>query len=83
LSANTCIAAEERTLDEIEYVSAVFPKFRDEINAAEFDDSLPLLGKLVEMGVTIFQVTASNFVQSIDDLPAFCETLRRRFDDLA
>lgn len=71
-----------RELDEIEIVSAALPMFKDETNAADFDDSLPLMQEFVKRGVTSFFVPAGGFIQKIDDLPAFCDQLRKRFDEL-
>lgn len=79
---DVALAEAGRDRSEIELVSAALPHFKDRTSAANIDDSLPQIEAFIARSVTTFFVGAGAFVQAIDDLPKFCDHVKRRFDDL-
>jgi alkanesulfonate monooxygenase SsuD/methylene tetrahydromethanopterin reductase-like flavin-dependent oxidoreductase (luciferase family) len=79
---DAALAAAGRHRSELEMVSAAIPIFKDRTSAADIDDSFPQIETFIGLGITTIFVGAGAFVQTIDDLPRFCEYVKRRFDDL-
>jgi len=75
------MAAQGRSVGELEMIGPVLPNFRDDINAANIDDSLPQVEQLLEAGITTFFVGAGPFCQSINDFPDFCDHVIKRFNE--
>jgi hypothetical protein len=66
------MAAAGRSLDELDIVGGLRPRFPDAASPADLDEAFEGVGPQLAAGYTSFCFNPSQYVDRVDDVPALC-----------
>lgn len=78
---DTALAAAGRSREELELVTGIIPILPPDGSPARLEDSLQFLEHQLGQGFTTIVVNPAQFVETVEEIPAFAGTLRRFISD--
>ena len=77
------MAAAGRSLDDLEVVGGLRPRFADTVSPADLDVAFEGIGPQLEAGYTSFCFNPSQYVDRVEDVPDLCRRAVARMAELA